>query len=185
MSSTTALRRSLLTTSRFSPATAPRLAATTTAAAAAPRLFSSAVAHQQPPQAFRHRQLSTPATTLPPLPPTKRNFSSTMADEGVHNLSSKADFDEALNEKGSLMVLDCFATWCGPCKIIAPKVVGFSKSYSNARFFKLDVDEVPEVAQELSVRAMPTFLLFKDGQKVAEVVGANPVALEAAIKQHA
>ena len=60
----------------------------------------------------------------------------------------------------------------------------FSDNYTDARFYKLDVDEVPEVAQELSVRAMPTFLLFKDGEKVGEVVGANPSALEAAIKNN-
>jgi thioredoxin 1 len=58
----------------------------------------------------------------------------------------------------------------------------FSSTYPNARFYKLDVDEVPDVAQELGIRAMPTFLLFKGGDKVAEVVGANPKALEAAIK---
>ncbi|XPS76755.1 thioredoxin trx1 [Ascochyta lentis] len=105
-----------------------------------------------------------------------------MADTGVHNLQTKAAFDEALGDKSSLMVLDCFATWCGPCKVIAPQVVKFSSTYPNARFFKLDVDEVPDVAQELGIRAMPTFLLFKGGDKVAEVVGANPKALEAAIK---
>jgi thioredoxin-like negative regulator of GroEL len=60
----------------------------------------------------------------------------------------------------------------------------FSDQYTDARFYKLDVDEVPEVAQELSVRAMPTFMLFKDGEKVGEVVGANPSALENAIKSH-
>jgi hypothetical protein len=52
----------------------------------------------------------------------------------------------------------------------------FSNNYTDARFYKVDVDEVPEVAQEQSV---------KDGKQVGEVVGANPVALEAAIKQHA
>ena len=60
----------------------------------------------------------------------------------------------------------------------------YSDTYTDARFYKLDVDEVPEVAQELSVRAMPTFMLFKDGEKVGEVVGANPSALETAIKNH-
>ena len=60
----------------------------------------------------------------------------------------------------------------------------FSDQYTDARFYKIDVDEVPDVAQELSVRAMPTFMLFKDGEKVGEVVGANPVALETAIKNN-
>ncbi|KAI7200875.1 hypothetical protein KC352_g19527, partial [Hortaea werneckii] len=48
----------------------------------------------------------------------------------------------------------------------------------------IDVDDVPEVAQELGVRAMPTFFLFKNGEKVSEVVGANPKALEAAIQSN-
>ena len=60
----------------------------------------------------------------------------------------------------------------------------FSDAYPNARFYKIDVDEVPDVAQELGIRAMPTFVLFKNGEKVGEVVGANPKALEAAIQQN-
>ncbi|PNS18312.1 thioredoxin [Sphaceloma murrayae] len=107
-----------------------------------------------------------------------------MAKQGVHNLQAKAEFDKAMEDKETLMVLDCFATWCGPCKVIAPQVVKFSDTYPNARFYKLDVDEVPDVAQELGIRAMPTFLLFKGGEKVEEVVGANPKALEAAIQKH-
>jgi len=60
----------------------------------------------------------------------------------------------------------------------------FSETYPNAHFVKLDVDEVPDVAQDLGIRAMPTFLIFKDGEKVHEVVGANPKALSAAIEKH-
>lgn len=52
------------------------------------------------------------------------------------------------------------------------------------RFYKIDVDELPDVAQELGIRAMPTFLVFKDGEKVGEVVGANPNAIKAAIEKH-
>lgn len=100
---------------------------------------------------------------------------------GVHNLESKSEFDKALKDN-EFVVLDCFAEWCGPCKIIAPKVVQFSETYKGATFFKLDVDEVRDVAAELGIRAMPTFLFFKDGEKVGEVVGANPKAIEAAIK---
>ncbi|KAI9821757.1 MAG: Cytoplasmic thioredoxin isoenzyme 2 [Pycnora praestabilis] len=85
--------------------------------------------------------------------------------------------------KDQVMVLDCFATWCGPCKVIAPQVVNLSDKYPTARFYKLDVDEVPDVAQELGIRAMPTFKLFKNGEEIAEVVGANPKALEAAIQK--
>jgi len=100
----------------------------------------------------------------------------------VHNIGNKADFDATLKEH-NVVVMDCFATWCGPCKVIAPKVVEFSEQFPNAQFIKLDVDEVPDVAQELGIRAMPTFLIFKDGDKVGEVVGANPAALKAAIEK--
>ena len=58
----------------------------------------------------------------------------------------------------------------------------FSGVYENAAFFKLDVDELPGVSQELGIRAMPTFLFFEDGEKVNEVVGANPKAIGTAIK---
>jgi thioredoxin 1 len=58
----------------------------------------------------------------------------------------------------------------------------FSDDFPGAHFVKVDVDEVPEVAQELGIRAMPTFLIFKDGKNVAEIVGANPKALLAAIQ---
>ena len=59
----------------------------------------------------------------------------------------------------------------------------FADEFPQAKFYKIDVDEVPDVAQELSVRAMPTFFLFKNGEKIAEVVGANPNALKAAIEK--
>jgi len=102
---------------------------------------------------------------------------------GVHNLEKASDFQTALEDKDTVIVLDCFATWCGPCKIIAPKVVEFSNTYPQAKFYKIDVDEVPDVAEKLGIRAMPTFMIFKNGEKVGEVVGANPKALEAAIKK--
>nr|AAB24444.1 thioredoxin [Aspergillus nidulans, Peptide, 109 aa] [Aspergillus nidulans] len=104
------------------------------------------------------------------------------ASEHVPPITSKAEFQEkVLNAKG-FVVVDCFATWCGPCKAIAPTVEKFAQTYTDASFYQIDVDELSEVAAELGIRAMPTFLLFKDGQKVSDVVGANPGALEAGIK---
>jgi thioredoxin 1 len=81
-----------------------------------------------------------------------------------------------------VLVVDMYATWCGPCKAIAPTMVKLSETYSAATFVKVDVDELPDVAQELGVTAMPTFLIFKGGEQVGKVVGANPKALESAIE---
>jgi thioredoxin 1 len=59
----------------------------------------------------------------------------------------------------------------------------FAVTYDKAKFYKVDVDAAPDVAQELGIRAMPTFKIFKNGAVVATVVGANPKALEVAIQE--
>ena len=66
--------------------------------------------------------------------------------------------------------------------MIAPKFEQFSNDYPNAKYLKVDVDELSGIAQEYGVMAMPTFMIFKDGDKVAEVVGARAQELEASIK---
>jgi thioredoxin 1 len=98
------------------------------------------------------------------------------------NKTSKSEFDAAIHGSDKLVVVDAFAEWCGPCKVIAPKVHAWSEEHTDVDFVKFDVDESPDVAQELGIRAMPTFLFFKNGEKITEVVGVNPPALEAAIK---
>ncbi|GLB03885.1 thioredoxin trx1 [Aspergillus tubingensis] len=101
----------------------------------------------------------------------------------VVDIKSKAEFTEkVLGDSTGPVVVDCFATWCGPCKAISPKVEQFSNEYPNAKFYKIDVDELSEVAAELGIRAMPTFLLFKNGQKFDDLTGANPKGLEEKIK---
>jgi thioredoxin 1 len=99
-------------------------------------------------------------------------------------IHSKSNFEEIVAKQEGLVVLDCYATWCGPCKVISPMVDQFSETYSSANFYKMDVDQASELAQELGVRAMPTFMLFKGGERVKEVVGANPQALRAAIESN-
>jgi len=104
----------------------------------------------------------------------------------VSNIRSRSDFQKHIIEadEKTLVILDCFAVWCGPCKTIAPTIAKYSEEYSSAKFYKVDVDEASDVAQELGIRAMPTFLFFKNGEKVGEVVGANARQIEATIKQH-
>ncbi|PKY03673.1 thioredoxin TrxA [Aspergillus campestris IBT 28561] len=102
----------------------------------------------------------------------------------VELIGTKGDFESKVKQSQGVVIVDAYADWCGPCKAIAPKVDSLSEQYPDAKFYKIDVDELTDVAAELGIRAMPTFLIFKDGNQVGEVVGANPPALEAGIKQH-
>lgn len=83
--------------------------------------------------------------------------------------------------KKPLMVIDCYGTWCGKCKAIAPKYEEFSQQYTQAAFYKVDVDNVEDVAMELGVKVLPTFVFFQDGAKVAAVVGASAEKIQETI----
>lgn len=100
----------------------------------------------------------------------------------VHNIEEASIFHEEIG-KPRVTVVDFFATWCGPCKAIAPKIVEFSDTYKDVYFCKVDVDQLPAVAEKMEVSAMPTFKLFKNGEEISKVVGANPRALEELIKK--
>ncbi|ODV79584.1 thioredoxin [Suhomyces tanzawaensis NRRL Y-17324] len=102
----------------------------------------------------------------------------------VAQVTSKAEFDEALKFEG-LVVVDFFATWCGPCKMIAPFLDKFAAQFTQAKFIKVDVDEVSEVAAEYEISSMPTVLFIKEGKIVQKVIGANPSALKQAVETHA
>ncbi|KAK6331644.1 Cytoplasmic thioredoxin isoenzyme 2 [Orbilia javanica] len=98
----------------------------------------------------------------------------------VAEIKSLSEFTGQIN-KPNVTVVDFHATWCGPCKQIAPFVDKLAKEFTDADFVKVDVDEVTDAAAECGVRAMPTFIIFRGGEKVSEVVGANPAALKAAV----
>jgi len=93
----------------------------------------------------------------------------------------KAQFTSA-GEK--LVVVDFYATWCGPCKMIAPQIEEMSTSMTDVVFLKVDVDEAEDVAGNYNVTAMPTFMFFKKGEKVDELMGANADKLRELVNKH-
>lgn len=75
-----------------------------------------------------------------------------------------------------LLIIDFYAVWCGPCKVISPAFERLAKQHESSAsvvFAKVDVDKARDVAQECGITAMPTFQFFKDGKKVDEVRGAD------------
>ncbi|GMH49295.1 hypothetical protein TrRE_jg3643 [Triparma retinervis] len=88
----------------------------------------------------------------------------------------------------SLVVVDYSTTWCGPCKVIAPKFEELSEQYPESIFLKVIGDSSSSASSLMkreSVRTVPAFHFFKDGVKIDVVNGANAEALEQAIKKHA
>ncbi|KAK4449851.1 thioredoxin-like protein [Podospora aff. communis PSN243] len=120
-------------------------------------------------RALRARPIAT-------IPITPRFFSTTSPRMTVHNIATKDQFKEVIARE-PVVLLDAFATWCGPCKAVAPIIAKWAESEEfkdKIYFAKFDVDALPELAQELGIRAMPTFIVFKDGDKVGEHMGSNP-----------
>jgi thioredoxin 2 len=81
---------------------------------------------------------------------------------------------EVLSHPGVVLV-DCWAPWCGPCKMVAPILDQLASEYAGrVKITKLNVDENPEIASQYGIQSIPTMLVFKNGQKVDQLVGALP-----------
>ena len=77
--------------------------------------------------------------------------------------------------ENKIVLVDFFATWCGPCKMIAPLIEQVAEEYAGkAAVAKIDVDEEPDLAAEFGIASIPTVILFKDGQPMNVEVGARP-----------
>ncbi|KAF9700413.1 hypothetical protein EKO04_001926 [Ascochyta lentis] len=83
------------------------------------------------------------------------------------------------------LIADFYATWCPPCKTIAPIYQQLSTAHAQSgkfAFVKVNVDEAREIAAQYGIQAMPTFLLFKNGKQIEEIKGADPRKLKAVIE---
>jgi thioredoxin 1 len=98
-----------------------------------------------------------------------------------------ANFDSEVGRKGAgPLLVDFWATWCQPCKLIAPHLEKLAQEYrGQARIGKMDVDENPAVPSRYGIMSIPTLLLFKDGRLAEQIVGAQSKdAIAGMIRRH-
>ena len=99
-----------------------------------------------------------------------------MANENVIHIGSEEAFDKLITGDVPVLV-DFWATWCGPCRMIAPILQEIADQYGDKVIVaKVDVDEQGELAQRFRIMNIPTLMLFKQGQLVDKAIGARPKA---------
>ena len=82
------------------------------------------------------------------------------------------EFEEKIkNSKTGKVLVDCYADWCGPCRMLSPIVDAVAESTENCEFYKLNVDGATRIAQKYGIMSIPTLLLFKNNQLVNQSVG--------------
>ena len=98
-----------------------------------------------------------------------------------------ANFEQEVEKANGLTVVDFWATWCGPCRMIAPILDQLAQEYAGkVKVAKLDVDQNIRTASRFNVRSIPMLLFFKDGKVVDQIVGAVPRnQIESKFQQHA
>lgn len=96
---------------------------------------------------------------------------------------NNTNFSQEVLQSDKPVLVDFFATWCGPCKMLSPIVDQLADEHPEVKVCKLDVDENQDLAQQFQVMSIPTLILFKDGQAASKVVGLQTkAALEQLIK---
>ena len=89
---------------------------------------------------------------------------------------NKNNFQEEIMESSKPVLVDFWASWCGPCRMVGPIIDEIAEERSDIKVCKINVDEQPELASSFNVMSIPTLMVFKDGKVVNKSMGAQPKA---------
>ena len=99
----------------------------------------------------------------------------------ILHINSIDQFTALLNNE-QVVIVDFFATWCGPCRMIAPYFEECATKHPNIKFVKIDVDQADQICAKYKIRSMPTFILIKNGNEVQRFSGASKEMIDKMIQ---
>jgi thioredoxin 1 len=98
-----------------------------------------------------------------------------MADKSTLTVTDQSFAEDVLGSDKPVLV-DFWASWCGPCKMVAPVLEEIASEHSSITVAKMDIDANPQTAREYRIMSIPTMIVFKGGEPVKQIVGAKPKA---------
>ena len=81
------------------------------------------------------------------------------------------EFKEIINNKEKKVIIDCYADWCGPCRVLSPIIDELATENKNCKFYKLNIDEAEKISREYGIMSIPTILIFKNGKEIERTIG--------------
>lgn len=101
---------------------------------------------------------------------------------GICVTNVRDDIFNAIIVSNKLVVVDFFATWCGPCRALSPYIDELAANQHNILFAKANIEETPIMANELDVKSLPCVIIFENGKEINRIVGFNKPKLQAIIE---
>lgn len=87
---------------------------------------------------------------------------------------NKDNFNSVIEGSDKLIIVDFYADWCGPCKMVAPILQEVADENTDIEVYKVNIDEEPGIAKDFAVRSIPTIISFKDGKEHKKTIGVQP-----------